>query len=149
MKNLKEGIISLMKEFNETDSKNLQLQQLLNIINKLEEYDIQDEKLFAEFEELISNLRSINNGNYSLKRVYKKSYFKLKQSIQEKYGIVEKGTYIKMGLAMGILIGVSAGAAFTSFSSVPISFGMITGMLIGITIDAIKEKKIENVGKLY
>jgi len=149
MKNLKENIISLMKEFNEIESKKLQIQQLLNLINKLEEHNINDEKLFVKFEELISNLRSIKNGDNGLKRGYKKSYYKLKQTIQKQYGIVEKGTYIKMGLAIGMTFGISIGAAFTLSRSMSVSFGMIAGIIIGITIGSLKEKNIENEDKLY
>ena len=88
MKSLKEDIISLMKEFNEMESKKLQIQQLLSLINKLEDHSIDNENLFVKIEELIGNLRSIMNGNNGLKIIYKKSYYQLKQNIQKNQSIV-------------------------------------------------------------
>lgn len=149
MEKLKNDIISLMKGFNEKESKKLKIQQLLNLINKLDDQNIDDKELFAKIEELISNLRSIKSGHNSSKKIYNKSYYKLKQKIQKDYGIIAKGTYVEMSLAIGMTLGISIGAAFVSFSSVFISVGMIVGMTIGIAIGSTKEKDVEKEGKIY
>ena len=46
MKKLKGDIISLMKEFNEIESKKLQIQQSLNLITKLENHNIEIKSYF-------------------------------------------------------------------------------------------------------
>lgn len=148
MNKLKDQLIMLMNEFTETESKKLEIQQLLNLIIKLEDQKLDDEKMAVKLEELISMLTSIKDGKDGLKKNYKKSYYKLKQSIQTSFGIVEKGTYRKMGLTYGMTFGIIAGAAFTS-GSVSISLGMVFGMVIGIAIGSIKDNKSQNEGKIY
>jgi hypothetical protein len=149
MKKLEIDILFAMGAFSDKELEKLQIKQLLSLIKKLNDHNIEDEKLMLELEELLDILKSIKSGNKSIKKAYKKTYHNLKEKIKKNYGIVEKGTYVQMGIGLGMCFGIAIGSAFTLYMSTSITVGMMFGMAIGSIFGRIKDKSIENEDKVY
>jgi hypothetical protein len=149
MKKYKEDINALKKDFNNQELERLQIQRLLNLIDKLEDQHIEVQLVNLELEELISKLGLVKSNAKGAKKSYNKSFYNIKQKIQKEFGIVEKGTYNKMGIGLGMTFGICIGAAFASSMSNGIVIGMVLGMAVGAAFGNLKEKQTAKVGKTY
>jgi hypothetical protein len=149
MKKYKEDINAIKQEFNKKESEKLQIQQLLNLIEKLEDLHIEDKQVNLELEELISKLQLVKSNVKGVKKNYNKSFYKIKQNIQKEYGFFEKGAYSKMGIGLGMTFGICVGAVFASSMSNGIAIGMVFGMAVGAALGNLKEKHTAEAGKTY
>lgn len=153
MKKLREKLMVLLKHFNHKESRKLQITQFIRVLTTLENLKIDDEKLIDEIKKLILGLESIKNGDLTTKKSYKKSYYLLKQNLQNNYSLIEKGTYtnryLGMGMTIGLTVGIVVGIVYLPSRSTAITFGMMIGMSMGAVLGTIREKKMTEMGKSY
>lgn len=132
-------------QIEEKMAKRLQLPVIIRLINKLNENNIEDDKIRETLSELQSLLNVIDNEDRNQKKQYRKSYRILIDYADKTFGYKPKGTLTNMYIGAGLAIGISMFAWKPELIGVGVALGIAFGVAIGTTL----EKKAEKEGKIY
>ena len=119
------------------------------LIDALMKKDIPQEELNAINETVVS-INSFGGTERELRKILKKSYLQILQSLEEKLKFVPKHHYMRLGMVFGSLAGVSFPSVIRVLGFVNdgnTGMGISLGMVIGIVIGTLLDKKVEKDGR--
>lgn len=134
-----------INQFEEKMAKKLQLPVIIRLINKLNENNIEDDKIRETLSELQSLLNVIDNEDRNQKKQYRKSYRMLIDYADKTFEYKQKGTITNMYIG----VGVALGTGMIAWNPALIGAGIAIGIAIGVAIGTTLEKKAEKEGKIY
>ncbi|MCK5761526.1 MAG: hypothetical protein KAH16_01360 [Candidatus Izimaplasma sp.] len=145
--NYESEIKYISKDFDEKTIKKLKINALISLNRKM--INLESESIEKSLLELKRILRNILDKEPKQNRIYRKEFVKLKKTVIDEFGYYQKGSIIENHIALGLVFGISIGAALTSFLASSSGVGLVLGMAIGSVIGTKKEKEEEEAGNLY
>ena len=147
MEYYKEKIHSLLSRLNEKQIKKMELNTLLNLIEKFR--DINDIEIESSFKKLVTLIAEISNEEKPSYREYKSDFSILRKLARKNYGYIKKGALSEESIGFGLAIGVAIGAGMTTINSGMMGVGIAIGIAIGAGIGSKREKEALEKGILY
>jgi hypothetical protein len=146
----KEIFQNLGNEFDEKQTKKLQLESIMSLSSKLEEKSIEDNDMDLALNEISDLLQEYKSWNKEQLKQYFRKVAAIKKEALEKHKLVEKGYYANTYLALGISIGVVLGAALmTTIGTAHMGTGLALGLTLGLALGAMADKKAADSGRQY
>ncbi len=84
-----------------------------------------------------------------LRKEYLMAFQEMIKQAKKEYGLIAKGSFVGMYMAVGMSIGLVLGMVIFSPDNAMYSTGIAVGMVIGIVIGTTKENQLEKDGKLF
>lgn len=84
-----------------------------------------------------------------LRKEYLLAFQEMMKQAKKEYGLVAKGSYVGMFMAVGMSVGLVIGMTIFSADNALYSTGIAIGMVVGIVIGNAKENQLGQQGKLF
>lgn len=140
-----------IKKQNQTLKINIWISYLKKIIQIKESSELRgntDELIQKAFDLLSTYIHERPTDN-KLRKEYLMAFQEMMKQAKKEYGLVAKGSFVGMYMAVGMSIGLALGMVIFSTDNSLYSTGIAVGMVIGIAIGNAKENQLQQQGKLF
>lgn len=142
---------NFIKKQNQTLKINIWISYLKKIIQIKETSELRgntDELIQKTFSLLSIYIHERPTDN-KLRKEYLFTFQEMMKQAKKEYGLVAKGSFVGMYMAVGMSVGLALGMVIFSTDNAMYSTGIAVGMVIGIVIGNTKENQLERQGKLF
>lgn len=133
--------------FTDKEVKKMRIKSLLNLSEKLLNYEDGDiEPMMYKIKDMINDYTRDDDFDF---KHYKKAVTEVKQRVQSKFDLRERGTVSSQYVGIGIALGTGIGVAFISINPAMMSIFSALGIVFGSSIGRQKESEYDKNNKLY
>ncbi len=125
------------------------LSTLLALIDKLDERKIEDETLQDMFSQLLNLLVEYGDGDSTKKKKIRRMYSTIINYVSSRHRLVQRGTLQGVFLSVFMGAGVAIGVAFSANNPSFLTIGIAAGMILGVAVGALLERKAKKEGRAY
>lgn len=138
---------NLMKKQNQT----LKINIWLSLFNKIESLDLENpetEKAISRAYSALYDYITDKPTDRKARRTYMMAYDDLVRHLKKTYGLIVKGAFLSISMAVGIGVGILTGLLTSTVETPQYALTVALGMILGVAVGNLIENHYDRQGKL-